>query len=71
VELPDMLFKVTYINNEIASCNVSPSLINIKGPYATEFYPRFLIYALIKAADKEAAMKIGNEIARDFVLSKL
>ena len=64
------VYKVIYAKNEIISCNKIEDSLSLITSYHYEHEKGQLIYALIKAADVEDALKIANEIILEVTASK-
>lgn len=64
------VFKLTYVNNEPISCKQISNRI-IEGQYTYEYNKGYLIYAIVKAASEEEALKIGQAVAANFQQLKL
>jgi hypothetical protein len=59
------LFKVTFVMNEIEECKEITSEFAFSGVYHYEHFQGKLIYAIIRAENKEAAHNIAHTIIKE------
>lgn len=63
-----LVYKVTFVNNEILSCKHSEDVsIEIKGKYTYEHHNGYLIHAFVKAENEPDARKAAQKIIKEFV----
>lgn len=59
------LFKVTFVMNEVEACREVTSEFVFRGLYHYEYIEGRLIYAIIRAENKDAACDIARSIIKE------
>lgn len=59
------IFRLLYTNNEVVTCTDVSNYVGLNGIYHYEHRNGSLVYAIVKAANEDNAITIGNFITKE------